>query len=184
MNVIPIASPFESVSALPTATPSAFFKTTLDPDTAVPSASTAISSARILLNKPLPVTSTLEVSIVPSIKLTDPEPVISTSLVFAKVLSVKLRVPDPAFSTPTKFVAMLIPVHDLSSVVENFREISPDLPRAMYQLLRTSGDLSSAVKNCREVSPDLPRPIDYLSEATGDLTSPVENFPEISVGLS
>ena len=106
-----------SVIADPVASPAAFFKMMFAPETDELSAVTAISSERILLNTPFPVTVTAFVSTVPSMKSTTDAPLISKSRVFANVLSVKVRSPEPAVSIPTALPLRVIESQDKSLLV-------------------------------------------------------------------
>ena len=108
------ASPLESVTAEPVASPSAFFRITFAPVTALASAVTEISNRRILLRTPFPVTCTVEVSISPSMKSIVAVPEITASFVFAKVLSTKVSVPVPAVSIPTALVPRVMPFQVIS----------------------------------------------------------------------
>ena len=104
VNVRPAAAPDESVTADPVCAPLPSVRTTFVSDTALPSAVSVMSSKRILFITPAPVTSTVVVSTVPSMKSTVPLPEITTSLVFEKSLSVSVIVPVPAWSIPTALV--------------------------------------------------------------------------------
>ena len=112
-----IASPDESVTDEPVIAPSEFFNTTFAPETAEVSASTETSIWRIRFRIPVPVTSTLVVSIVPSTKSTTAEPVITTSFPLPKSLSTKVILPEPAVSIPTAFVVRSMPDHVMSLLV-------------------------------------------------------------------
>ena len=98
----------------PVGLPLASFRTTLVPVTAFVSAVTVTSRERSLLKIPLPVTSTVVASTVPSTKSTVAEPLITASLVFAKSLSMKVRVPVPAVSIPIALVDRSMDVHEMS----------------------------------------------------------------------
>ena len=107
-NLMSRASPDESVTDDPVISPCAFFRITLAPETALVSATTLMSTVRILLNNPFPVTETDAVSTVPSTKLTFADPVIRTSWLLPNVLSMTSIVPLPAVSIPIALVAMFM----------------------------------------------------------------------------
>ena len=116
-NLMSRASPDESVTDEPVISPSAFFKITLAPDTALESATTLMSTVRILLNIPFPVTDTEFVSTFPSMKLTFEDPVINTSWLLPNVLSIMSTVPLPAVSIPIALVARFMLLNETSAVV-------------------------------------------------------------------
>ena len=111
------AIPFESVVAEPVGSPSPFFSTTFVPVITLVSAVTVTSTCRILFKIPVPVTSAVVVSIVPSMKSTEADPEINISFVLANVLSTKVSFPVPAVSTPIALVAKFIPDQVRSSLV-------------------------------------------------------------------
>ena len=101
-NCIPSASPLLSVVPVPVIFLSAFINTTFVSATGLESASSDIVTSRIRSNPPLPVTVTLLVSMVPSMKSTSLVPVIlMSSTVLAKVEPLMVRSPEPAVSIPT-----------------------------------------------------------------------------------
>ena len=109
-NWIPPASPFESVVPVPVICLSAFMRTTFVFATGLVSASSVMVSSRMRSNPPSPVTATLDVSMVPSIKETSLVPVILMSFaVLAKVESIIVMSPEPAVSIPTLLPETVIP---------------------------------------------------------------------------
>ena len=99
----PSATPSESVIPFPADAPSASISVTVASATGELSAVNVTSSWRIRVNIPVPVTSTLDESTVPSIKSTFAALLITTSLVLPMVTSVRVISPAPSVSTPIAF---------------------------------------------------------------------------------
>ena len=115
-NWIPSASPLESVVPVPVICFSAFIRTTLVLATGLVSAWSVMVSSRIRSNPPVPVTSTFDVSMVPSMKETSLDPVTLMSFaVLANVESLMVMSPEPAVSIPT-----LLPDTVTPSIVTSF----------------------------------------------------------------
>ena len=121
------ATPLVSVSAIPVTTPSASFRTTLVPETSsvvvvppeVTSAVTVMSTSRIRENNPVPVTSTVEELISPSMKSIVDEPLMITSLVLFNSTSFSTKLVEPKDSIPTPFCTMDRPDNETSRFVFN-----------------------------------------------------------------
>ena len=117
-NSIPSACPVESVVPVPVICLSAFMRTTFVSATGFVSASRVIVSSRMRSNPPSPVTTTVEVSMVPSMKEISLDPVILMSLaVFANVESLMVISPEPAVSIPASFPDTVSPSKVMSLVV-------------------------------------------------------------------
>ena len=99
----PSATPSESVIPFPADAPSASISVTVASATGELSAVNVTSSWRIRVNIPVPVTSTLVESTVPSIKSTFAALLITTSFVLPMVTSVRVISPAPSVSTPIAF---------------------------------------------------------------------------------
>ena len=127
-NLMSLATPFASVDAAPAAPPSASRRVTVAPATAFVSAVRVMSTVRIRVNIPLPVTSTESTSMVPSTKSTRELPVITTSSTLFMVMSVRVISAEPADSIPTALEEIVIPVIETGlSVLVPYLNAAPAL---------------------------------------------------------
>ena len=106
------ANPLASVSVMPVTAPSASLRITVVPSTSsvVPEtlALRLMSNCRSRLNSPDPVTSTADVSMVPSMKSMMAAPEMTTSFVLDMTTSVSVNIPSPSVSIPTALFSMVM----------------------------------------------------------------------------
>ena len=116
-----LATPFESVSAMPVTAPVLSLRTMVVSVTSSATFETlawrVMSSCRWRLNSPVPVTSTAVVSTLPSMKSMLEEPVITTSLVFDITTSVSVKSPLPSVSIPMALFEMVMSLNSTSLLV-------------------------------------------------------------------
>ena len=111
-KVMSFATPLESVEAMPVTVPSESFRMTVVSATSsvVPEtlACSVTSNWRRRSKEPLPVTSTVVVSIDPSMNSMVAAPVMRTSLVLDITTSVSVNIPSPSVSIPTALFSMVM----------------------------------------------------------------------------
>ena len=122
-KVMSSARPLVSVVAIPVTVPSESFRITVVEGTSSATPETlacrVTSSCRRRLNSPGPVTSTVVVSIEPSMKSIVDEPLMMTSLVLDMTTSVNVKSPVPSVSIPMALFSMFML---LNSTVPDVRE--------------------------------------------------------------
>ena len=132
-KVMSLATPLLSVSAMPVTVPSLSFKITVVSSTSSATPETlacrVMSTWRRRVNSPLPVTSTVEVSMVPSMYSIVEDPVMSTSLVLDMMTSVRVKSLEPSVSIPIALFSMLmLAISTAAEVREPYLKAAPADP--------------------------------------------------------